>query len=538
MIGLDRTDAGPVNKEGTATVEVSPCPDVEPYYVWQEAAGVCVIPAGQPSEGAGLASVTYQTVDKEACSAKYMDQEVAVDVSPVGSVSAKLFTVVKLDVSVGGTGEDNEETKGAFVSYEADTNGTLSVRGTAALQPVSIRCFPDDLPEEERVTVSVPSEFLLEKVGDQYVPAQAEYKANEIGSKQFYLHGHEVSGSLRDREIEVTHGGSGAKDKVKFTVFNVEKRGVFWPSLSEWTMKWESLTEGAVAPMLLKPDPQGELAVEWRIYGLPSEGTEILWSSSKAHLGYPEVGTGASPSLSLRYSSETSLFNDVLPPDKRWFGEKLIKVQIDSALIIECPITLYFNSNLKRTGTSGWFTSIIISWYSYYVADHVVEGLDEFKYDDTLGYRAEYNQSYNSFKIGPEGNALIDEPYITSAKRYAERPYQGHDGVGCHAVAKTCAHEKWHQTLRFELEYMIPDPMFPIPIVVNDYDGDGLPNGREIEIGADPYIKDSFGFCDFDPGFPATYTGYADNEVFCRLKEVAVRGDEESDWAFWGAKGP
>ncbi|MDD4440722.1 MAG: hypothetical protein PHX41_02385 [Kiritimatiellae bacterium] len=150
-----------------------------------------------------------------------MDQTVSVDVSPRGSVSSNLFTVVKLDVTVGGVAEADEETAGAFVPYEADTNGTLSVRGIAALKPVAIECSPDDLPDSETVTVAAPAESLFEKIGDQYVPAQSEYKACEIGDKQFFLHGHAASGALRDLKVEVTHANCGAKDKAKFTVIKI-----------------------------------------------------------------------------------------------------------------------------------------------------------------------------------------------------------------------------------------------------------------------------------------------------------------------------
>ncbi len=222
MLGLDRTDDGEEYKEGAATVSASVCPDAEPFYTWAPKAGVCGIPPGQPTEGASLTAVTYRTPDKEQCSSSYMDQTVSVDVSPRGSVSSNLFTVVKLDVTVGGVAEADEETAGSFVPYEADTNGTLSVHGIAALKPVAIECSPDDLPDSETVTVAAPAESLFEKIGDQYVPAQSEYKACEIGDKQFFLHGHAASGALRDLEVEITHANSGAKDKAKFTVVKVD----------------------------------------------------------------------------------------------------------------------------------------------------------------------------------------------------------------------------------------------------------------------------------------------------------------------------
>jgi len=63
---------------------------------------------------------------------------------------------------------------------------------------------------------------LLEKVGTTYQAAQSSYKANEIGGKSFWLHGHAASGALRDYAIKAEHSVNGCEDVAKYTVAKVE----------------------------------------------------------------------------------------------------------------------------------------------------------------------------------------------------------------------------------------------------------------------------------------------------------------------------
>jgi hypothetical protein len=59
---------------------------------------------------------------------------------------------------------------------------------------------------------------LYEKINDEIVPAKTQYAAKEIKDKKFYLHGHSMSGLLRDSEVKVVHETSAAKDIIKVTV--------------------------------------------------------------------------------------------------------------------------------------------------------------------------------------------------------------------------------------------------------------------------------------------------------------------------------
>ena len=126
----------------------------------------------------------------------------------------------KVDVEIDGVGEDKEETEGAFVGYADCANG-FDPACVAAMKPVRIRCMPAKRPDGERLVLTFPSGHSLEKIGTTYQAAQSSYKANEIGDKSFWLHGHAASGAERDRAIKAEHNINRCKDEAKYTVLRV-----------------------------------------------------------------------------------------------------------------------------------------------------------------------------------------------------------------------------------------------------------------------------------------------------------------------------
>ena len=126
----------------------------------------------------------------------------------------------KVDVEIDGVGEDKEETEGAFVGYADCANG-FDPACVAAMKPVRIRCMPAKRPDGERIVLTFPPGHLLEKIGTTYQAAQSSYKANEIGGKSFWLHGHAPSAALRDYEIKAEHSVNHCKDEAKYTVIRV-----------------------------------------------------------------------------------------------------------------------------------------------------------------------------------------------------------------------------------------------------------------------------------------------------------------------------
>jgi hypothetical protein len=130
------------------------------------------------------------------------------------------FTVVKVDVTIGGVGEKKEEKEGTFIQYVADAeSGQWTEEGTNALVAVSITCEPENLPADEMITISAPAKSLYIRYRGKYhaIPEEAEFPAYLLSDVEFVLHGHVESGGLRDQEIKVEHRKSGAIDLAKFT---------------------------------------------------------------------------------------------------------------------------------------------------------------------------------------------------------------------------------------------------------------------------------------------------------------------------------
>jgi RHS repeat-associated protein len=212
-LGLDRTDIG-TNKFGTGTAALFP-PD--PWTNAWAHTGVCIL-----SNMVGN-TAQYWTKGKESCSESYLDQilkctATVTNPPPDFSLSASTnFTVVRVDVAIAGTSEETEEAVGAkALFFEDNPDGTLSSLAKTNMVGVSITCTPANLPYGERVTIEAPVDSLYVKDGTNYVAAVESYEASEINSKEFFIHGHDVTAF----EIVVTHPASQAKDKAKVTVSN------------------------------------------------------------------------------------------------------------------------------------------------------------------------------------------------------------------------------------------------------------------------------------------------------------------------------
>ena len=226
-LGLDRTDFGRTNPVvKVAGALIAPEPTGSSAYSWIEC-GICSF-TGRTDQ----AEVRYFAPDPDRGSASYLAEPLTVRGTATNaeglSASANCttnFTVVKVDVTIGGVGEDKEETEGAFVQYILDAaNGQWTEEGTNALVAVSITCEPENLPTNEVVTISAPAKSLyIRRRGKYYaISEETEFPAYLLSGVEFVLHGHEESGGLRDREIKVEHRKSGAVDLAKFT--NVKLR--------------------------------------------------------------------------------------------------------------------------------------------------------------------------------------------------------------------------------------------------------------------------------------------------------------------------
>jgi hypothetical protein len=216
---LGRTN--PVVK--TAIAKIDPTPTGSSAYLWSNC-GICAF-TGRTDR----AQARYFAPDSDKGSASYLAEPLTVRGTATNaegiSASANCttnFTVVKVDVAIGGVGEDKEEKEGAFIQYVADAaNGDISVDGTNKFVSVRFTCEPHDLPENEQVNISCkgPGELYEKLPSGELVRVESKnYSANEISRFEFALHGHEASESCKDGLIKIVHPTSGAKDVCKYAV--------------------------------------------------------------------------------------------------------------------------------------------------------------------------------------------------------------------------------------------------------------------------------------------------------------------------------
>ena len=149
------------------------------------------------------------------------------------------FTVLKVDVSIDGQGEDEEESEGAYSLFVDDCGETpYAPRATNYLKKVSIQILPDDFPEHLQTNLIVELDGDIDHLFElkptvaswgmtQYAPAEKTYnmkqlneqkKPNKDGLPYFALHGHSKSSSLRDKHLAATETKTGVEDQGLFTV--------------------------------------------------------------------------------------------------------------------------------------------------------------------------------------------------------------------------------------------------------------------------------------------------------------------------------
>lgn len=205
-IGLNRTlvPAGQYASDPVVcTISRDPALSSSPV-VWRYA-GTC----NRRAEATGTLSLW--TTSRERASSAYRGETVTAYV-PDGIPDSVRFTVLKLDVCVDGLDEQQEEEMGAFVG-----------KGTADAT-VAFSCEPDDLPSGEYVVIETTgSAQLLEVLASgETVAASSAYPANEIGSRRFVLRGMSASSVDGDGTVRISHTASGAQDRAKFTVVEVD----------------------------------------------------------------------------------------------------------------------------------------------------------------------------------------------------------------------------------------------------------------------------------------------------------------------------
>ena len=226
-VGLDRTDAGRSNVvTRTATANIRPLPSGRVAYSWTDCGKICSF-TGRTDQ----ASVRYCARNSGDASDAHLAEPLTVvaSITNVYGLSSTAtcttnFTVVKVDVTIDGVGEDNEEIKGSFLKFAPDApNGQWTEEGTNALKTVSITCTPTTLPQSEVVTITVPEKTLYVKYNDKYyeTPSGYGFQASLLQDIKFCIHGHTASTALMNKRMSINHKTSEAKDVGRFTVWQL-----------------------------------------------------------------------------------------------------------------------------------------------------------------------------------------------------------------------------------------------------------------------------------------------------------------------------
>ena len=238
-LGIDLTDEGKkTNAVGIAEARYGYRPkNTAASYYWEfESPRHGVIAAQDDENGTArlesarpaLPSATYQG-DYVRCAATLTETNPPDGHAPctASATATNAITIVRVDVQIGGVAEDKEETEGAFVQFVQDTNGVISVEGTNAMKKTTVvfSCTPA-LPPDELVEVSCSGKGELYEEeppgGMLLLVTTKSYRACDIGTRKFMLHGHNASGALRDGSIKIKHVKSGALDIAKYTVLKVD----------------------------------------------------------------------------------------------------------------------------------------------------------------------------------------------------------------------------------------------------------------------------------------------------------------------------
>ena len=233
-IGLDRTDAG-YGKDHVITGSVSLAHVVGDARLLWTVKPHCRI-EGKDNEASVLVKVKriagnvpggkdFEYSDKHeqenlCCEVKIKDG--CTPQCEGGAGSKDEFTVVKVDVEIDDVNELMEEKEGAFTYYVPDGDAPIwAEEWTNSLKDVSITCEPHDGEMSNQIVrLKFPEKHLYAKNKDGvYVEAKTAYTVEELNKTKFKLHGHEKSGSYKDKQIVAEHVVSHAIDKASFTVF-------------------------------------------------------------------------------------------------------------------------------------------------------------------------------------------------------------------------------------------------------------------------------------------------------------------------------
>ena len=230
-LGLDLTDEGKqTNAVGFAEAVIAARPaNTKVHYYWEFFEPMRgVIGRQDDAKGTAEPETRFPAMPSLAFEGDYVRCGVTLtETNPpdghepctASAVATAPVTIVSVDVVMDDVDEDKEETEGAMLYYIPDAeNGEWTEEGTNELRKIRFVCEPNDGEMlKHEIAITAPEDILFEKVGKEYYPAKESYTVEELKKKEF--RGHRRSEKYLGDEIEAVHLLSGAKDKVKLTIF-------------------------------------------------------------------------------------------------------------------------------------------------------------------------------------------------------------------------------------------------------------------------------------------------------------------------------
>ena len=254
----------------TATAKVDPAPP-KVEYAWSDC-GRCEWRSVTTRE-----NVTYGATDKTGPSSSYRAEPLTVGATVTkGDLSASAncttnFTVVKVDVKLEGTTEEDEESKRPEIYYIAEEQDEiLSATGFKELKALSVSCKPENLPEPNAVSLLASSGARIYEITEDGKTSLVTNPCpcGEIGKKKFGVHGHSVS-ELKDwgEVIYAKNNVSQATDSCRVKVVQPPKLEITdlkflspakdggWPYDPIWDdPSWSASVDGHLSVMCSKND--------------------------------------------------------------------------------------------------------------------------------------------------------------------------------------------------------------------------------------------------------------------------------------------
>lgn len=413
-LGLDRTDLGRTNPVvKTAIAKIDPTPTGSSAYSWTDC-GICSF-TGRTDQ----AEVKYFASNPDKASKSYLSESLTVQGTATSaeglSVSANCttnFTVVKVDVTIGGVDEEKEEKEGAFIPYVPDSDGAISEEGKAKMIPVTFSCLPT-LPAGEMVTVTHSGEGeLYEELanGELVLITATDYPACEIGSRVFKLHGHGDSSALRDGVVRIDHATSGAKDVAEYTSFSVQ----FITPAGDPVRAPKDVGDGQNEFTFSTANP-GVLTMNLKARVTPAAAAPIM--AADCHFEVGAVGTSAMAWAAANPSGKaignggflTAMVTFTGLPDKNdAFGKKKAILQMKGRKLDENDYEVFFPKNATNhpctPSNSNW-----PNWMFYWL--QTVEPLGSPAPDFVYGTSSYFTAGTKTITLSDGDAGSYDAPY-------------------------------------------------------------------------------------------------------------------------------